>query len=133
MMGQRLLKRKIELRYRGDTSANERVVGTVVSGALAYLKRTTHFSLTWARANIAPHLSRVPSGENTSDILTKQLDAEKFVRFRTEMGIFYGPARLCNIKEKKSLAGIFKCILVSLFIFPWSRLRSFIASVRFLC
>ena len=74
-MMQRLLKRSVKDTYRVDNSASERVVGTGVSAALAYLKRTAQLNLTWAKANLAPFLGRVPSGENTNDIFTKPLDA----------------------------------------------------------
>ena len=88
MIAQRLLKRALKLSYRGDNSASERVVGTGVSAALAYMKRTAQLSLTWAKANLAPFLGRVPTDLNTSDIFTKPLEKEKFEHFRTEIGIW---------------------------------------------
>ena len=88
MILQRLLKRAVKLSYRGDNSAAERVVGTGVSTALAYMKRTAQLSLTWAKANLAPFLGRVPTDVNTSDIFTKPLDKEKFELFRKDIGIW---------------------------------------------
>ena len=88
MIAQRLLKGELKLLYRGDNSASERVVGTGISAALAYLKRTAQLSLTWAKSNVAPYLGRVPSGENTSDIFTKPLDSDKFHKFRIELGVY---------------------------------------------
>ena len=88
MILQRLLKRAVKLVYRGDNSASERVVGTGVSAALAYMKRTAQLSLTWAKANLAPFLGRVPTDKNTSDLFTKPLDKEKFEAFRTDIGIW---------------------------------------------
>ena len=86
--GQRLLKRALELKYKGDNSASERVIGTGISQALAYMKRTAALSLTWAHDNMAPWIGRTPTQENISDIFTKPLELEKLAKFRKLLGIY---------------------------------------------
>ena len=88
MTAQRLLKRRVKLEFKGDNSASERVIGTGVSAAMAYLKRTAQLSLTWAKANMAKFLSRTPTKENISDMFTKPLSAEKLKVFRELLGIW---------------------------------------------
>ena len=88
LLAQRLLKRRLTNVYRTDNSACERVVGTGISQAMGYLKRTAALSLTWARANIAKELFRVPTDDNPSDIYTKPLEREKFDKYREFMGIW---------------------------------------------
>ena len=88
LTAQRLLKKEIVLEYRGDNSASERVIGTGISAALAYLKRTAQLSLRWAHDNMAKHITRTPTKLNVSDIWTKPLEKETFERFRTELGVY---------------------------------------------
>ena len=88
MMGQRLLKRDIKLIYKGDNAACERVIGTGISQALAYMKRTCQLSLTWAHENMARYITRTPTQDNISDLWTKPLEQAKFEKFRRAIGIF---------------------------------------------
>ena len=88
MTMQRMLKRALKLSYKGDNSASERVIGTGVSAALAYMKRTAQLSLTWAKENMAEHVGRTPTDKNLSDIFTKPLEFDKFNLFRTAMGVY---------------------------------------------
>ena len=88
MIIQRQLKRSVKLIYKGDNNASERVIGTGLSAALAYMKRTADLSLRWAKENMAPFLKRTPTDENLSDIFTKPLDKATFDKFRIAMGIY---------------------------------------------
>ena len=88
MMAQRLLKRPVDLKYKGDNSASERIIGTGISQALTYLKRTAALSLTWAHENMARWIGRTPTNENISDIFTKPLELEKLEKFRKLLGIY---------------------------------------------
>ena len=88
MTAQRMLKRALGMSFKGDNSASERVIGTGVSAALAYMKRTAELSLTWAKENMAKYVKRTPTDENLSDIFTKPLELSKFDRFRTAMGVY---------------------------------------------
>ena len=88
MIIQRQLKRSVKLSYKGDNNASERVIGTGLSAALAYMKRTADLSLRWAKENMAPFLKRTPTDENLSDIFTKPLDKATFDKFRIAMGIY---------------------------------------------
>jgi hypothetical protein len=88
MIGQRLLKRLLELEYLGDNSASERVIGTGVSAALTYMKRTADLSLKWAKENMAPFIKRTPTDKNIADIFTKALDKAKFDFFRVQLGVY---------------------------------------------
>ena len=88
MIIQRQLKRSVKLSYKGDNNASERVIGTGLSAALAYMKRTADLSLRWAKENMAKFLKRTPTDENLSDIFTKPLDKAKFDEFRIAMGIY---------------------------------------------
>ena len=88
MMAQRLFKRAIKLEYKGDNSASERIIGTGISQALTYMKRTAALSLTWAHENMARWIGRTPTNENISDIFTKPLELDKLAKFRTLLGIY---------------------------------------------
>ena len=88
MIAIRCLKRALKLSYKGDNSASERVIGTGMSQALAYMKRSAGLSLRWAHENMSEHVERTPTDENISDIFTKPLDREKFEKFRLALGIF---------------------------------------------
>ena len=61
-----------------------------LSSQLAYMKRTQGISLAWAHDNCVPY-EHVESGKNTSDILTKPLDSEKFALHRAAMNIAARP------------------------------------------
>ena len=88
MIAQRLLKRFLKLSYKGDNSACERVIGTGMSQALSYMKRTAGLSLRWANENMSEFVERTPTDENIGDIFTKALETSKFEKFRKLLGIW---------------------------------------------
>ena len=88
LTAERMLKAPIKLVYLGDNSASERVIGTGISAALAYLKKTADLSLRWAKENLSEYIGRTPTDENIADIFTKPLDREKFEKFRLALGIY---------------------------------------------
>ena len=88
MMLQRLLKRNVKLSYKGDNSASERVIGTGVSAALAYMKRTAGVSLRWAKENMSAFVGLVSTKINIADIFTKALEKDDFHKYRILMGIY---------------------------------------------
>ena len=88
MLLHRCLKSRVKLVYKGDNTATERVIGTGMSQALAYMKRTADLSLRWAREQMAKFLERTPTDVNTSDIFTKPLEFDKFAQFRSDLGIW---------------------------------------------
>ena len=88
MISQRLLSGPIEHEYLGDCDAANRVIGTGMSQALAYMKRTAGLSFQWAKEHIAPFLKGVESELNLADIFTKALEPEKFHAFRVQLGIY---------------------------------------------
>ena len=88
MISQRMRNGRIRLSYLADNTASERVIGTGVSSALAYMKRTAGISLQWAKENMAEFLKRTPSDENLADIFTKPLESDVFHAFRIRLGIF---------------------------------------------
>ena len=87
----RLLRANIEMKFYGDNSAADKIIGSGVSPQLAYVKRTQGVSLSWAAKHIGPYLARVPTTFNTSDIFTKPLEVGDFEKHRTKLGIWEAP------------------------------------------
>ena len=87
MMLSTLLRQDVEEVYFGDNTACERIIESG-SNELCYMKRTQGVSLSFAHHVMGGKLARVPSGENISDIFTKPLEKEAFLKFRKALGIW---------------------------------------------
>ena len=88
MLLNRLLGRRIRLKYRGDNAPADKILGSGISQAIAYAKRTQGISLAFASENMSPYLEKVDTHYNTADIFTKPLPYEDFHRHRTYLGIW---------------------------------------------
>ena len=88
MLLNRLLGRQIGLIYYGDNDPTERIIGSGVSQAIAYAKRTQGISLAFAHENMAEHVQSINSSDNVADIFTKPLPPETFCKHRTSLGIW---------------------------------------------
>ena len=99
MLLQRLAKQNIRKTYFGDNSPSESILKAGLSSQLAYMKRTQGISLAWAHDNCCPY-EHVDSGDNTSDILTKPLDSEKFATHRAAMNIAARPEDISDHLRK---------------------------------